>query len=338
MRLILLGLGVVGKAFLELLELGRRDLYSKYGLNPTLVAAADSRAVVINPRGLDVGELLRYKRGKGSLKGHRFEGNMGVKDLLREIEAEVVIDVTPSDFKTGEPGLSYIKAALLSDKHVITANKGPLALEMPALIDMFNHKGLKLLFSGTVGGGTPFLRFVGKCLSGERILSIRGVINGTTNYILNRMEDGLSFDAALKEAQENGYAEADPSNDIDGWDSAAKLVILSNWAMDSGATIKDVSVRGIRGIELTDELLSRGKTVRLIATADDSGLRVQPEEIDRKDPLVVPDALNAVSFTAEISGRHTLIGKGAGGKETAAALLRDLVELKMYLGGAGTCW
>ncbi len=335
MRIILMGMGVVGQAFLELLELEREDLYRKYGLHPVVVAVADSKSMIYNPRGLDIQRLLIHKRSKGSL--HGLPGEVRDIDLVREVEAEVVIDVTPSNFKTGEPGLSYIRTALQTGKHVITANKGPLAMEMPALLEMFQHKGLRLLFSGTVGGGTPFLRFVGKCLSGERIVSIRGVINGTTNYILNRMEDGIPFQEALREAQEKGYAEADPSNDVDGWDSAAKLVILSNWAMDLGVTLKDVSVRGIRDVKITEDMLSRGRTIRLIATADESGLRVQPEEIDRKDPLVVPGALNAVSFTAEISGRHTLIGKGAGGRETAAALMRDLVELKMYLGGVEPC-
>ncbi len=335
MRIILLGMGVVGGSFLELLELEGADLYRKYGLHPVVIAAADSRSVVYNPRGLDLRNILMYKRTHGSLQGHPNE--VEGLDPVRDLDAEVVVDVTPSDFRTGEPGLSHLRAALQTGKHVVTANKGPLAVEMPALIEMFQHKGLKLLFSGTVGGGTPFLRFVGKCLSGERITSIRGVVNGTTNYILNRMEDGVSFSDALKEAQEKGYAEADPSNDVDGWDSAAKLVILSNWAMDLGVTLRDVSVRGIRDVRITEEMLSRGRTVRLIATADESGLRVRPEEIDRKDPLVVPGALNAVSFTAEISGRHTLTGKGAGGRETAAALLRDLVELKMHMGGSEPC-
>ncbi len=335
MRIILMGMGVVGQAFLELLELEKADLYRKYGLHPVVVAAADSKSMVYNSRGLDVRRLLNHKRSKGTL--HGFPDEVRGMDLVRDVEAEVVIEVTPSNFRTGEPGISHLRSALQTGKHVITANKGPLALEMPALVEMFQHKGLRLLFSGTVGGGTPFLRFVGKCLSGEKIISIRGVINGTTNYILNRMEDRISFQEALREAQEKGYAEADPSNDVDGWDSAAKLVILSNWAMDLGVTLKDVSVRGIRDVEITEDMLSRGKTVRLIATADESGLRVQPEEIDRRDPLVVPGALNAVSFIAEISGRHTLIGKGAGGKETAAALMRDLVELKMYLGGVESC-
>ncbi len=337
MRLILLGLGAVGKAFLKQLEIGRRDLYESYGINPSIVAVADSKTAAYNPKGLDIADLVRYKEEKGSLKGYPYEINANSLDLLREVDAEVLVDATPSNLMTGEPSLSYLKAALLSGKHVITSNKGPLALEMPALTEMFQNRGLKLLFSGAVGGGTPFLRFVRKCLSGERILSIRGVINGTSNYILNRMEEGLSFKAALDEAKRLGYAEADPRADIDGWDSAAKLVILSNWAMDLEATINDVKVTGIRGVKISKEMLSKGRTMRLIASADDSGLKVQPEEIDRSDPLAVPDALNAISFVAEVSGRHTLIGKGAGGRETAAALIRDLVELKNYLRGGEAC-
>ncbi|MCS7103120.1 MAG: homoserine dehydrogenase [Candidatus Korarchaeum sp.] len=337
MRVALMGLGVVGKAFLHMLMEKAPEIRSKYGLNPTLVAVSDSSSSLYNEKGLDPRTVLEQKIRRGSLAGLADEVGLRGANLIKEVEAEVLIEATPSNFKNGEPGLSHIKAALNSGKHVITVNKGPLALEMPALIEMFRESGLKLLFSGTVGGGTPFVRFVRSCLVGERVLGIRGVLNGTTNYILTRMESGMSFEEALVEAQKLGYAEADPSNDIDGWDSAAKLVILSNLAMESDATLRDVEVSGIRGVEIGEELLSKGKTLRLIASADRSCLRVRTEAVERTDPLAVSGALNAVSFLAELSGRHTLVGKGAGGEETATAILRDLVELKMNLSGVRSC-
>lgn len=332
-----MGLGVVGKAFLRMLIEKTPEVRVKYGLNPTLVAVSDSSSSLYNERGLDPRVVLDYKIKKGSLSGLTDEVNLRGASLIKEVEAEVLIEATPSNFKDGEPGLSHIKAALNSGKHVIAVNKGPLALEMPALLEVFRESGLKLLFSGTVGGGTPFVRFVRSCLVGEKVLAIRGVLNGTTNYILTRMESGMSFEEALSEAQKLGYAESDPSNDIDGWDSAAKLVILSNLAMESDATLRDVEVSGIRGIEIGERMLSEGKTLRLIASADRSCLRVRPEVVERADPLAVSGALNAVSFFAEHSGRHTLVGKGAGGEETATAILRDLVELKMGLSEVGSC-
>jgi homoserine dehydrogenase len=335
--MILMGLGVVGRSFLRMLIEKSPELRLKYGLNPTLVAVADSTSAVQDERGLDPKEILDMKVKKGSLSGHACEVGMRGVELIRGVDAEVLIDVTPSNFKTGEPSLSYIKAALNTGKHVITASKGPFSLEMPALIEMFQESGLRLLFSGTVGGGVPFVRFVRKCLVGERVLAIKGVLNGTTNYILTRMESGLPFESALREAQELGYAEADPSNDIDGLDSAAKLVILSNLAMETDLTIREVEITGIRGLELDRKILEEGKTVRLIASSDESGARVRPEIIERIDPLAVSGALNSVSFFAESSGRHTLIGKGAGGDETAMALIRDLVELRMELSEVGAC-
>ncbi|MEM0191780.1 MAG: homoserine dehydrogenase [Candidatus Korarchaeum sp.] len=338
MRVVLMGLGVVGKAFLRILIEKAPEIRSKYGLNPTLVAVSDSSSSLYNENGLDPSMVLDQKIRRGSLAGLANEVHLRGANLVKEVEAEVLIEATPSNFKNGEPGLSNIKAALNSGKHVITVNKGPLALEMPALIEMFRESGLKFLFSGAVGGGTPFVRFVKRCLVGERVLAIRGVLNGTTNYILTRMESGMSFEKALAEAQKLGYAEADPSNDVDGWDSAAKLVILSNLAMELDVTLRDVEVRGIRGVKIEEELLSEGRTLRLIASADKYGLRVKPEVIERTDPLSVSGALNAVSFFAEHSGRHTLVGKGAGGEETAAAILRDLVELKMSLSGVESCW
>lgn len=338
MRIVLMGLGVVGKAFLRMLIEKAPEIRSKYGLNPTLVAVSDSNSSLYNEKGLDLRMVLDQKIKRGSLTGLADEVNLRGANLVKEVEAEVLIEATPSNFKDGEPGLSHIKAALNTGKHVITVNKGPLALEMPALIEMFRESGLKFLFSGAVGGGTPFVRFVRRCLVGERVLAIKGVLNGTTNYILTRMESGMSFEEALAEAQKLGYAEADPSNDVDGWDSAAKLVILSNLAMELDVTLRDVEVIGIRDVEMEERLLFEGKTLRLIASADKSALRVRPEVVDRTDPLAVSGALNAVSFLAEHSGRHTLVGKGAGGEETAAAILRDLVELKMSLSGVELCW
>lgn len=326
-----MGVGVVGTAFLQLLVEKAPELRSEYGLSPTLVAVADSKSALYDERGLDIRKLIEFKKSHGCFSGLPEEIDARGAKLIEEVEADVLVEVTPSNYINGEPGLSHMKAALNTGKHVITANKGPLAIEMPALIEMFRESGLKLFFSGAVGGGTPFVRFARNCLIGERITEIRGVLNGTTNYILTRMESGITFDEALREAQELGYAEADPTNDVDGWDSAAKLVILSNLAMELDATIRDVEVRGIRGLRISEDLLSSDKTIRLIASADADGLKVGPEVLDRTDPLSVSGALNAVSFYTERSGRHTLIGKGAGGQETAVALLRDLVELKMSL-------
>ncbi|HEX4919408.1 MAG TPA: homoserine dehydrogenase, partial [Candidatus Bathyarchaeia archaeon] len=246
-------------------------------------------------------------------------------------EGEIVIETTPSNFKSGEPGLSNIKQALNSGKHVVTANKGPLALAMPALLELASHRKVRLAFSGTVGGGTPFLSFAAKCLPGEKITGFHGVLNGTTNYILTRMEDaGLTFNDSLKEAQEKGYAETDPTNDVDGYDTAAKVVIMANWIFKQRLSLRDVKRTGIS--KMTTSSLHNAKKadsrVKLVGRLSGSDATVGPESVRRSDPVCVLGTLNAVTFSTKHAGDVTLVGPGAGGEQTASAIIRDLVDIR----------
>src|SRR3989449_10594461 len=159
---------------------------------------------------------MKTKEKYGTVQ--KYPGNSERKTSTHQIisgtEAEVVIETTPSNFENGEPGLSNIKESLSARKHVVTANKGPLALAMPALLELASHTRMQLRFSATVGAGTPFLSFASKCLPEEKILGIHGILNGTTNYILTRMDEAsLSFQKAVAEAQKKGYAENNPEND-----------------------------------------------------------------------------------------------------------------------------
>jgi homoserine dehydrogenase len=186
-----------------------------------------------------------------------------------------------------------------------------------------------LKFSGTVGGGTPILDYAKNSLSGERITSFAGILNGTTNYILSNMATGLSFDDALKDAKDKGYVEADESLDLDGLDAAAKLVILANWIMGMKVTMPDINCTGIRKVT-TEDIKKAAKNncaVKLIASCNKE-LVVEPKEISNDDPLCVNGTLNAIAFTSEHSGTQTIIGKGAGGMETASSILRDLLDIR----------
>ena len=189
-----------------------------------------------------------------------------------------------------------------------------------------------LRFSGTVGGGTPILDYAKNSLRGERISSFNGILNGTTNYILTKMEGGMSFDKALADAQGKGYVEADESLDLDGLDAAAKLVILANWIMDLKVTLPDINRTGIRNVTTEDikKAASKNCAVKLIASCD-KDLVVSPKEISLDDPLCVNGTLNAISFTSEHSGTQTIIGRGAGGIETASSILRDLIDIRQEI-------
>lgn len=335
LRIILIGYGVVGQSLTRILINRRAELLNNYGFRPRIVAVVDRGGAAVNPKGLELERLLLYKREKGTVAADSKFGksNMSALEIIESMEAEALIEASPTNIKDGEPALSYIKAAFRNGKHVVTSNKGPLALAMPVLTELAEHNRVYFRFSGSVGAGTPFLEFAKRCLFGDRILSIKGILNGTTNFILTEMaERGASFEQALKKAQDLGYAEADPSMDIDGFDAACKIVILANWVMGKKVTLKDVNIRGIRNITRKDieSAEKEGCTVKLIGSISDK-LEVKPTRISKDDPLAVSGTFNAVTFVSEFAGEQTLIGRGAGGVETASAILRDLLDIKQKL-------
>jgi homoserine dehydrogenase len=337
LRLVLAGFGVVGQSFARLLMEEEKELASSYGLVTQVVGIMDHSGWLIDEHGIDLRKALRTKKETGRVVGRGKDGVSRAADVIRDLEAEVLIEATPTNFKTGEPGFSHMKAAFESRKHVVTCNKGPLSLAYAALHELARHNGVQLRFSGAVGGGTPVLDFGKTCSTGDELIGIRGILNGTCNYILTRMEDeGVPFDEALEGAKKAGYAEADPSLDIDGFDSAVKLVITANHLLLSKAGINDVKIQGIRGIS-SKEVLARkkeGKAIRLIASVSKAkGLAVQPTVIDRGHPLCISGANNAVEFECKYSGPKVIIGKGAGGPETATSLMRDLLEIRGKING-----
>lgn len=329
---MLVGFGVVGQSFVKILLSKSAELYSTFGLNPRVVACVDSDGMAVSPGGLDLGRLLEAKRTKKSVSAyHDKRDYLNTTDLIENTEAEVMIELTPTNLENGEPGISHIVSAMKTKKHVITVNKGPMALAFSSLIELSNYNNVRLAFSGTVGGGTPILEFAKKCLRGDRILSFRGILNGTTNYILSKMEeDEITFQEALADAKQKGYAEAAPRLDIEGYDAAAKLVIMANWIMSRKVSIADVTRRGILDVDLNAIRNAHhdGKAIRLIAYCDNDELNVMPLEIKRDDPICVTGTLNAVTFSSEYSGEKTIVGRGAGGLETASAILRDLIEIR----------
>jgi len=337
MRIILVGYGVVGKGVTTILARRYFEKVKDHGFNPKIVAIADIDGAVINPRGLSPEKLEEIKqRGYPISKDSDF-GQPGMKalEVIESVEAEVVVEVTPVNIQNGEPALSHITQAFKSGKHVVTTNKGPLALAMPALTELAEYNNVCFRFSGTVGGGTPMLEFAKRCLAGDRILAIKGILNGTTNYILTEMsQNRVTFQDALANAQKLGYAEREPSMDIDGFDTACKTVILANWIMNKKITLKDIDRTGIRDVSLQalDEASKRKNTIKLIGSIDDKNKpTVKPTEIPKTSPLCVSGVLNAVTFSTEFAGEQTLVGRGAGGIETAGAVLRDLLDIRHKL-------
>jgi homoserine dehydrogenase len=332
MRIILVGLGVVGQSVAKIFINRSKELTKKYGFRPRIVAIVDRKGTAINPRGLNLKRMLNLKKEKGTISlcencGHP---DMSAIEAIEAVEAEVMVEVSPTNIETAEPGLSYIKTSFKTKKHVVTTNKGPLALALPALTELAEYNDVLLRFSGTVGAGTPVLEFAKNCLKGDKILSISGILNGTTNYILSEMDEKkIKFEEALSAAQQLGYAEANPTMDVDGYDTAAKLVIMANWIMDKKVTIKDVKIKGIRDVSSKniEKAKKIGNTIKLIGSITKI-LKVEPTQISKHHPLAVDGALNAVTYVSESAGEQTIIGLGAGGQETASAVIRDLLDIK----------
>ena len=333
MRIILCGFGVVGQSLVKLFESRAEDLYAKYGLKPRIVGVFDSKGSAVNPSGLDLNKLIEVKKKFGTVRNYADTKNtMSGIDMLKNVEADVLIETTASNYKDAEPGMTHITTAMKKGMHVISVNKGPLALAFPSLMELATYNQVMFKFSGTVGGGTPILDYAKNSLSGERITSFAGILNGTTNYILTNMATGVSYEDALKDAQDKGYVEADESLDLDGLDAAAKLVILANWIMGMKVTLPDINCTGIRKVT-TEDIKKAEKNncaIKLIASCNKE-LIVAPKEIPNDDPLCVNGTLNAIAFTSEHSGTQTIIGRGAGGMETASSILRDLLDIRQEI-------
>jgi homoserine dehydrogenase len=326
LRVTLLGFGTVGQGLARALAEKGRSLQER-GLHFDLVAVADSSSTAVDPDGLDPLALIEQKGSTGKVG----EAGMNTLDLIRDVDSDVLVEVTPGNPKDGEPALTHIREALRLSRHVVSANKMPLALHFVELTGIAKP-GVELRYTACVGGGIPMLETGMACRKAEDIVRIDGVLNATSNFILTKMqEEGSDYPAALAEAQNLGYAEADPSLDVDGFDAAAKLVILADHLMGRTLTLADVHpMRGIRDLTIEDvrRAASRGRTIRPVASVSSSA-EVGPKEVDLRSPLNVFGATNVVVFRCEDSGERVVAGASGGGVATSRAVLRDLVAIAL---------
>ena len=333
-NIALTGCGTVGKALLELLHEKREMLKNRFHFeyNISLISAR-SKGILLNPAGLDLDGVLSALHEKNSLS--EFPQSSGsFSELLTESEANILVEATPTNLKTAEPALAHITTALNQNIHVVTVNKGPIALNFNALQALAEAHHVQLRYEGTVMSGTPLIELAKHGLAGAAINRIEGILNGTTNYMLTRMENGASYEEALIEAQELGYAETDPSGDVDGWDAAVKVSILAKALFGVDLPIDQVDRTGISGISSEDIQAAdkKGERIRLIATIENhgDGIRgsVKPLSLPLTHPLSqVQGVMNAACLTTDTLGPVTLIGAGAGGRETAQALLADILNI-----------
>ncbi|MBU7030324.1 MAG: homoserine dehydrogenase, partial [Theionarchaea archaeon] len=270
-NIVIIGLGVVGTGMAEILHNKKEILKKKYGFEYKIVGICDLiKGSIYDENGLDLGEVLKLNKEKGVIGDYPCkEKGLTSVDMITKPEVDIVAEVTPTDVKTGEPGLTHFKTALEHKKHVVSTNKGPIALKYKELRDLAEKNKVYLGFEGTVISGTPAINLGTRDLAGCNIKSVKGILNGTTNYILTQMEEGRSYEEVLKEAQQKGYAETDPTADVEGYDPLAKIVILANAVMGGDVNINDVYREGITGITLEDVETAKkeGKRIKLIGRA-----------------------------------------------------------------------
>jgi len=322
--LALIGFGFIGRELIRILR-NKITVLRTIDKNFRVVGVADSKGYIYNSEGINleklsnVGKLLEYE-------GYKY-GKLAL-ELINENLCDIIVEATPTNIKDGEPGLTHIRQALSRGIHVVTPNKGPLVLAFRELMNLAEKNDCDLLYEGTVAGAIPIFSLIRKCLQGDKIIRLVGILNGTTNYILSKMYfEETSFEIALKEAQERGITEKNPSYDIDGIDAACKIVILANALMKHNAKFEDVERVGIRGI--TQEAMSLAKkanyAIKLVGTID-KRLEVAPKLVPINHPLCVHGTLNAIHIETDLAKEITLVGYGAG-KETISAVLNDLLTV-----------
>mgnify|MGYP000551378503 CR=1 FL=1 len=312
MRLAVIGAGAVGWAVAD--QAADRE--------HAVVALADSRGAVVDAAGVDL-DAVAQRRAAGDPVGDRSPG------AALEADYDVLVEATPTTLGDAEPGFGHVERALDRDRHVVLANKGPVAERYDDLQALAAASAGSVRFEATVGGAIPAIATI-EGVGPRRVQTVRGVLNGTANFVLTRMAaEGLAFDHVLAEAQDLGVAEADPSFDVDGTDAALKCAIVANLLRDGGVTLADVAVDGIRDVpgRALDLAAEAGRTIRLVGEVTPTTVRVGPRLVPSAGALAVEGTTNVVQLGTDHAGTLTLQGPGAGGAATATAVLADVDRL-----------
>ena len=322
-RVAIAGFGGVGRATANLL-LARRDRYRQvHDADVRLVAVCGSRAGLADPSGLETARLDRLEPG---LSGPEFIEASG---------ADILIEAGPSNFRTGGPGLAYLRSALSAGRDSIVISKGALVHSGPELRALARSTGAMLKLSGATAAALPTIDLVEHSLKGCRVLEIEGILNATTNYLLDAMMNrNLGFEEALSRAQAGGFAEADPRSDTEGWDTASKLILIANFGLDADLTMDDLSVEGIQSVAAHDieTWRKQGLVPKLVGSLIRTNGAMRAAVGVRTYPLSdllahVSGKNKAIRITTDTMGETIAIGSGTEPLATAAAALKDLEHI-----------
>jgi homoserine dehydrogenase len=338
-NLALIGFGNVARALARLLLRKQDLLKSQYDITFSFTGISTGRhGFAVNPDGLDIQQALELvENGKSisPLSTSQVEDSLGV---IRNSQADVMFENSPVNTQTGQPALDHIRTALELGMHAITANKGPVVHGYRELTALAKSKGKIFGFESTVLGGSPVFSVFRETFPLAELSSFKGILNATTNIILSRMENGESYEDAVKYCQSVGVAETDPTNDVDGWDAAIKVAALITVLMDTPFTPQKVNPKGIRGItpEMIANARAEGKRYKLVCSVEKTGTQinanVSPELVDSSSPLYgMMNSSTGVSFRTDVLPDYSITvsereGMSGGPIETAYGLFADFVN------------
>jgi homoserine dehydrogenase len=331
-KLLLLGFGNVGRRLVEILaEREAHPGLADLGAISIVGITTGSRGAAADPEGLDPRRVLEEIGSRG-----RFASSLTSDEALRELDYDVAVEMTPLDISgRGAAAIAHVRAALERGRDVITCNKGPLAWAWRPLRDLARERGRAFLHETTVMDGAPVFNLVQRCLRGNTLLKIEGILNSTTNYVLGEMERGASLEAAVAGAQRLGVAEADPANDLEGWDAAVKVSALANVLLDADLPPERVERESLLAVspERIREAVARGARLKAVCEAfrEDGRVvgRVAIREIPLSDPFALVSGTGSIlRLTTDILGKIVLTEEDPDLSTTAYGVITDLFRLR----------
>ena len=328
-KLAILGYGDAGKAYGELLLKKDAAIRSDYGVEIKITAVATGRhGTLMDPDGIDLCCAEEQLKSAGN------DPNQTGLYVAQNADYDALVELTPLNVFTGQPAISHIKAAFNRGKQVITANKGPIAWAFRELKEMSEKNNCKFFFETTVMDGTPVFNLISDTLKMCRVNAIDGILNSTTNFLLEELAKGSPYDEAMEEGRKRGFVEADPSMDVEGWDAAAKLTALMNVLMDASITPDKIARKGIEGISAEEiaEAAENGKVIKLLCNGkiiDGTAVgTVEPVLLDRTELLAtISGTSSAVSITTDLMGKVTIVEHDPEIEQTAYGIFSDTLRL-----------
>lgn len=335
-RIALLGFGVAGQAFAKILLEKKEEIATDTGYEVVVTAiSTGSHGCLVDPEGIDLGDALEEYQRAGRFHTERQDYcTWNSFDVVERAAYDAVLEMTPINIRTGQPAIDHLRIAMNRGKHAITANKGPLAYAYTELKELAAEKGVRFLYETTVMAGTPLFNMADDCLAYCKITKVQGILNATTNYVLEEMGKGTDWNTILENGRKGGFMEADASNDLEGWDAAVKLTTLLNVLMDAGITPADVDRTGIMGVSPGDiaAAAGRGNKIKLLCQGEltEDGkvaATVKPMEIPADDAMAGSDVVAAVKLDTGYLGPMTILQYGIEPSITGYGLFIDLIRI-----------